>query len=150
VTYVDSVTSGGLQDCTGFGRTHSPAISSIVDVYGSMTASPSASPATATGSMPEVVAAVGSGSTEGGGGSPVSLTDGHRSLHAHHAHSLSGHGHVGHGRRSPATSTREQYGGGGRSSGNPPVGISKCASCKVTHSPEWRKGPSGKKDLCNA
>ncbi|PCH42252.1 hypothetical protein WOLCODRAFT_120211 [Wolfiporia cocos MD-104 SS10] len=46
--------------------------------------------------------------------------------------------------------TRDQYGSGGRSSGNPPVGISRCASCKVTHSPEWRKGPSGKKDLCNA
>ncbi|KAI0956052.1 hypothetical protein AcV7_006560 [Taiwanofungus camphoratus] len=46
--------------------------------------------------------------------------------------------------------TREQYGGGGRSSGNPPVGVSRCSSCKVTHSPEWRKGPSGKKDLCNA
>ncbi|OBZ72204.1 hypothetical protein A0H81_07797 [Grifola frondosa] len=53
------------------------------------------------------------------------------------------------GRRGPG-STREQYGNGGRSSGNPPVGISKCSSCKVTHSPEWRKGPSGKKDLCNA
>lgn len=26
----------------------------------------------------------------------------------------------------------------------------RCASCGVTHSPEWRKGPSGKKDLCNA
>jgi hypothetical protein len=32
----------------------------------------------------------------------------------------------------------------------PPVGIQKCSSCKVTQSPEWRKGPSGKKDLCNA
>lgn len=26
----------------------------------------------------------------------------------------------------------------------------RCTSCGVTHSPEWRKGPSGKKDLCNA
>lgn len=141
-TYVDPVASA---DCVNFARTHSPAISSIVDVYGSMTASPTASPATATGNIPEVVA-VGSGSTEGG--SPVSLTDTHRSAHGHnHSHSH------GHGRRSPATSTgttREQYSGSGRSSGNPPVGISKCASCKVTHSPEWRKGPSGKKDLCNA
>ncbi|KAH9936060.1 hypothetical protein B0H21DRAFT_758828 [Amylocystis lapponica] len=52
--------------------------------------------------------------------------------------------------RRGSASTREQYGSGGRSSGNPPVGITKCSSCKVTHSPEWRKGPSGKKDLCNA
>lgn len=37
----------------------------------------------------------------------------------------------------------------GRSS-NRPVGISQCTSCKVTSSPEWRKGPSGKKELCNA
>ncbi|CCM04305.1 uncharacterized protein FIBRA_06476 [Fibroporia radiculosa] len=48
------------------------------------------------------------------------------------------------------SNTREQYGNGGRSTGNPPVGITRCSSCKVTHSPEWRKGPSGKKDLCNA
>lgn len=45
--------------------------------------------------------------------------------------------------------SREVY-SGGRSSGNPPVGVSRCASCGATHSPEWRKGPSGKKDLCNA
>ncbi|EIW57305.1 uncharacterized protein TRAVEDRAFT_59041 [Trametes versicolor FP-101664 SS1] len=46
--------------------------------------------------------------------------------------------------------SKEQYTSGGRSAGNPPVGVTKCASCKATHSPEWRKGPSGKKDLCNA
>lgn len=34
--------------------------------------------------------------------------------------------------------------------GNRPVGVPKCVSCKVTSSPEWRKGPSGKKELCNA
>ena len=113
-------------------------------------ASPSASPVVPTGTVPDVVPVPGSGSTEGG--SPVSLTDGHRSLpgpgisHSH-THHVIGHGH---GRRSPATSTREQYSGSGRSAGNPPVGISKCSSCKATHSPEWRKGPSGKKDLCNA
>ncbi|KAF9223860.1 hypothetical protein BS17DRAFT_781326 [Gyrodon lividus] len=33
---------------------------------------------------------------------------------------------------------------------NRPVGILKCTSCRVTSSPEWRKGPSGKKELCNA
>lgn len=30
------------------------------------------------------------------------------------------------------------------------MGVPRCSSCKVTQSPEWRKGPSGKKDLCNA
>ncbi|KAH9945242.1 uncharacterized protein BXZ73DRAFT_38854 [Epithele typhae] len=52
--------------------------------------------------------------------------------------------------RSGRRNNRDQYSNGGRTSGNPPVGITKCASCKATHSPEWRKGPSGKKDLCNA
>ncbi|THH02800.1 hypothetical protein EW026_g114 [Hermanssonia centrifuga] len=52
--------------------------------------------------------------------------------------------------RRGSAANRDQYGNGGRSAGNPPVGIMQCASCKVTHSPEWRKGPSGKKDLCNA
>ena len=44
---------------------------------------------------------------------------------------------------------RDNY-ANGRGTGNPPNGVGRCASCKVTHSPEWRKGPSGKKDLCNA
>ncbi|RDX42123.1 hypothetical protein OH76DRAFT_1363283 [Lentinus brumalis] len=52
--------------------------------------------------------------------------------------------------RSGRRNNREQYSNGGRTAGNPPVGVTKCASCKATHSPEWRKGPSGKKDLCNA
>jgi len=39
---------------------------------------------------------------------------------------------------------------GGRGSGNRPVGLSGCSSCGATSSPEWRKGPSGKKELCNA
>lgn len=30
------------------------------------------------------------------------------------------------------------------------MGVLKCSSCKATSSPEWRKGPSGKKELCNA
>lgn len=49
-----------------------------------------------------------------------------------------------------SNTARETYSGSGRSSGNPPVGVSRCVSCRATHSPEWRKGPSGKKDLCNA
>jgi hypothetical protein len=53
-------------------------------------------------------------------------------------------------RSSPPGSVREHSAGSGRASGNPPAGISRCSSCKVTTSPEWRKGPSGKKDLCNA
>lgn len=39
---------------------------------------------------------------------------------------------------------------GGRGSGNRPASILECSSCGVTSSPEWRKGPSGKKELCNA
>ncbi|ESK89015.1 gata transcription [Moniliophthora roreri MCA 2997] len=38
----------------------------------------------------------------------------------------------------------------GRSHGNRPAGVLRCSSCKATTSPEWRKGPSGKKELCNA
>lgn len=53
-------------------------------------------------------------------------------------------------RPTPPGSLREHSTGGGRASGNPPMGIPRCSSCKVTTSPEWRKGPSGKKDLCNA
>jgi hypothetical protein len=54
-------------------------------------------------------------------------------------------------RSTPPRGAREHSAGsGGRASGNPPVGISRCSSCNVTTSPEWRKGPSGKKDLCNA
>ncbi|KAH9928603.1 uncharacterized protein B0H18DRAFT_1094113 [Fomitopsis serialis] len=52
--------------------------------------------------------------------------------------------------RRGSNNSREQYGNGGRSTGNPPMGVPRCSSCKVTQSPEWRKGPSGKKDLCNA
>ncbi|KZT73143.1 hypothetical protein DAEQUDRAFT_722264 [Daedalea quercina L-15889] len=52
--------------------------------------------------------------------------------------------------RRGSNNSREQYGSGGRSAGNPPVGVPRCSSCKATQSPEWRKGPSGKKDLCNA
>ncbi|KAI0368748.1 hypothetical protein BV20DRAFT_980514 [Pilatotrama ljubarskyi] len=51
--------------------------------------------------------------------------------------------------RSGRRGSKETY-TNGRTAGNPPIGVTKCASCKVTHSPEWRKGPSGKKDLCNA
>ena len=31
-----------------------------------------------------------------------------------------------------------------------PTGVLKCSSCRTTQSPEWRKGPTGKKELCNA
>ena len=53
-------------------------------------------------------------------------------------------------RPSPPGSMREHPTSSGRATGNPPMGISRCSSCKATTSPEWRKGPSGKKDLCNA
>ncbi|KAJ7274468.1 hypothetical protein B0H12DRAFT_400156 [Mycena haematopus] len=41
-------------------------------------------------------------------------------------------------------------GSGGRNGGTRPAGVLRCSSCKTTTSPEWRKGPSGKKELCNA
>ncbi|KIJ67065.1 hypothetical protein HYDPIDRAFT_109065 [Hydnomerulius pinastri MD-312] len=44
-------------------------------------------------------------------------------------------------------STRESLNSRGS---NRPVGIVRCSSCKATSSPEWRKGPTGKKELCNA
>lgn len=55
-------------------------------------------------------------------------------------------------RASSRRSTKDSFtmNGAGRGTGNPPVGVPKCTSCGVTSSPEWRKGPSGKKDLCNA
>lgn len=58
-------------------------------------------------------------------------------------------------RVSPASSRdyRESNGAAGgreRSHNNRPSGLLKCSSCKTTTSPEWRKGPSGKKELCNA
>ncbi|KAG5638895.1 hypothetical protein H0H81_008954 [Sphagnurus paluster] len=57
-------------------------------------------------------------------------------------------------RLSPASARNgaggEGYVPGGRSAANRPSGVLKCSSCKATSSPEWRKGPSGKKELCNA
>ncbi|KAJ7127041.1 hypothetical protein C8R44DRAFT_780252 [Mycena epipterygia] len=53
-------------------------------------------------------------------------------------------------RRVSPGAARESGGSGGRSGGNRPTGVLKCSSCKATTSPEWRKGPSGKKELCNA
>lgn len=37
-----------------------------------------------------------------------------------------------------------------RNGGKPPKGIKECQSCGLRDSPEWRKGESGEKDLCNA
>ncbi|KAH8806737.1 hypothetical protein DL96DRAFT_616232 [Flagelloscypha sp. PMI_526] len=31
-----------------------------------------------------------------------------------------------------------------------PPGLTRCTSCRATNSPEWRKGPTGKKELCNS
>jgi hypothetical protein len=53
-------------------------------------------------------------------------------------------------RRVSPGSARESSGSGGRSGGTRPTGVLRCSSCKATTSPEWRKGPSGKKELCNA
>ncbi|KAF8149847.1 hypothetical protein B0H34DRAFT_666911 [Crassisporium funariophilum] len=52
-------------------------------------------------------------------------------------------------RRISPGSSRDQV-APARAAGNRPMGVQKCSSCKATSSPEWRKGPSGKKELCNA
>ncbi|KAM6504195.1 hypothetical protein JOM56_001138 [Amanita muscaria] len=52
-------------------------------------------------------------------------------------------------RRVSPGSTRDRY-STGRTGSNRPMGVLRCSSCKATQSPEWRKGPSGKKELCNA
>lgn len=53
-------------------------------------------------------------------------------------------------RRVSPGSHKDENGPSARSQNNRPVGLLKCSSCKTTSSPEWRKGPSGKKELCNA
>ncbi|RDB25524.1 hypothetical protein Hypma_006509 [Hypsizygus marmoreus] len=53
-------------------------------------------------------------------------------------------------RVSPGSAREQPYPTSGRNAGNRPTGVLKCSSCKATSSPEWRKGPSGKKELCNA
>ncbi|KAJ7227138.1 hypothetical protein GGX14DRAFT_548057 [Mycena pura] len=53
-------------------------------------------------------------------------------------------------RRVSPGSSRESGGSSTRSGGTRPMGVLRCSSCKATTSPEWRKGPSGKKELCNA
>ncbi|KAF7330504.1 hypothetical protein MVEN_02489800 [Mycena venus] len=53
-------------------------------------------------------------------------------------------------RRRVSPGSRESGGSSGRNGGTRPAGVLRCSSCKTTTSPEWRKGPSGKKELCNA
>ncbi|KAF8348816.1 hypothetical protein F5887DRAFT_1059806 [Amanita rubescens] len=53
-------------------------------------------------------------------------------------------------RRVSPGSTRDHYSTTSRAASNRPMGVLRCSSCKATQSPEWRKGPSGKKELCNA
>jgi hypothetical protein len=38
----------------------------------------------------------------------------------------------------------------GRPAKEPPKGVTCCRSCQTTVTPEWRKGPTGNKDMCNA
>ena len=38
----------------------------------------------------------------------------------------------------------------GRPAKDPPKGVICCRSCRTTVTPEWRKGPTGVKDMCNA
>ncbi|TFK28086.1 hypothetical protein FA15DRAFT_86164 [Coprinopsis marcescibilis] len=53
-------------------------------------------------------------------------------------------------RRRVSPTSAKEHTVSARSGSNRPAGILKCSSCKATSSPEWRKGPSGKKELCNA
>ncbi|EAU85490.2 hypothetical protein CC1G_06391 [Coprinopsis cinerea okayama7 len=53
-------------------------------------------------------------------------------------------------RRRISPTAGKEFSGPTRTASNRPAGILKCSSCKATSSPEWRKGPSGKKELCNA
>lgn len=53
-------------------------------------------------------------------------------------------------RRTSPSGMRDVHSLASRNSGAPPTGVQQCANCRATTSPEWRKGPSGKKDLCNA
>lgn len=53
-------------------------------------------------------------------------------------------------RKLSPSSTKSEHASSGRNSANRPVGLAGCSSCNTSTSPEWRKGPSGKKELCNA
>ncbi|KDQ14281.1 hypothetical protein BOTBODRAFT_174790 [Botryobasidium botryosum FD-172 SS1] len=79
-------------------------------------------------------------------GSSVQHTLSHS--HSHDYHTSSSDGHEVGGASSMMSSFHAPS--SVRSGGNPPQGVVKCAHCDTTTSPEWRKGPSGKKDLCNA
>ncbi|KAG8908506.1 hypothetical protein FRB99_005865 [Tulasnella sp. 403] len=89
--------------------------------------------------------------------------------HYPQGHPYDGYRHydVGHADRNvgPQSPQKEDYGpgtvvrplipshrdpSGSRSNGHPPPGVTKCVSCGIDNSPEWRKGESGVKNLCNA
>ena len=66
--------------------------------------------------------------------------------HSHNTRGSYGQGMINH---ATSTTTTSSNGGGGRG-GNPPNGVTRCAFCGTTSSPEWRKGTTGIKNLCNA
>ena len=64
-------------------------------------------------------------------------------------------------RRASPGSTRDHYSTMGGAASSRSMGVLRCSSCgsrrpigcsscKATQSPEWRRGPNGKKELCNA
>ncbi|KAG8758929.1 hypothetical protein FRC14_007063 [Serendipita sp. 396] len=59
----------------------------------------------------------------------------------------------GHGSSSSYPETAVDIGANmlrGRPAKEPPKGVTCCRSCQTTVTPEWRKGPTGVKDMCNA
>lgn len=87
-----------------------------------------------------------SGSTGGGGSRSASKKASRHSL----KDGSPGPGTGGKAGRKSKGLGREPYTPAGRAEGKPPPGVANCSSCSTTVSPEWRKGPSGKKELCNA
>ncbi|KAJ3163516.1 hypothetical protein HDU86_000096 [Geranomyces michiganensis] len=58
--------------------------------------------------------------------------------HYHHHHH---HGSSVHSSRSPSMGARDK---------TPPHAGKRCEGCNATSTPQWRRGPSGKRTLCNA
>ncbi|KAG8821721.1 hypothetical protein FRC17_009741 [Serendipita sp. 399] len=59
---------------------------------------------------------------------------------------------AGHGSSSSYSETAEVAANmlRGRPAKEPPKGVTCCRTCQTTVTPEWRKGPTGVKDMCNA
>ncbi len=74
---------------------------------------------------------------------PVSVSSQPPPHHSHNTRGNYGQGIINHTTSAPPSN-------GGSRGGNPPNGVTRCAFCGTTSSPEWRKGTTGIKNLCNA